>query len=880
MKLAITLVITAFLTVSLAVSQEVTTTAKRQYQAVKLRQQLPVIDGRLDEAFWQTAEKGGQFVQHEPYEGKAPSQTTEFVITYDDNNLYVAFWCYDSSPDSISRRLARRDDIDGDMVGIDVDSYFDKRTSFGFFISASGAKMDMVTSNDGMAEDKTWDPNWYSAASINDKGWTAEMRIPLSQLRFSDKENKTWGIQAYRYIFRKGELSQWQHIPRNAPGSVHLYGELTGINDIKPRRQIDLTPYTVVSGEKFEKEEGNPYATGKDFKYSAGLDAKIGVTNNLTVDLTVNPDFGQVEADPSEVNLSAFETFFEEKRPFFVEGRNILSMPLMLGDGDLANENLFYTRRVGRRPQRYPGLNDGEFAKVPEFSRILGAAKISGRTENGWSIGLLESVAAEERAEIDLVGDKRYETVEPLTNYLIGTVRKDMNDGNTVISGMITSTNRKLDETTMDDLHSGAYTAGVDFTQYFKDKSYMLMAKTYISQVNGTPGAILQTQLSSARYYQRPDVSHIHLDTTRTSLFGNGGTLFFGKLGNSPFQWGWFLSWKTPGVELNDVGYMRSADNILPIFWAGYRFTKPFWIIRSINLNTNHWAGFDFGANYQGYGGNINGNVSFKNLWELGAGLNWDTQGVETSLLRGGPAFRTPGRIQPWIYVGTDQRKKLSMTVNGYGYQAAEGHGSMQGMQLSVNYKPINALSISLSPNFTSSFSNLQYIQQSSFGSEDRYVFGSINQTVLGISLRVNLTLTPTLTIQYWGQPFMASGLFSDLKYVTDPMANEYADRFHSYTADQLVCYPADAYCDVDENKDNVVDYSIDYPDFNVKEFKSNLVVRWEYRPGSVIFLVWSQGRSGYDPYGDFSFSRDFKSLTEIKPRDILLVKFSYRFGL
>ncbi|MFA6125777.1 MAG: DUF5916 domain-containing protein [Bacteroidales bacterium] len=879
MRKLLTLVLAVFLVSGIAVCQEAAT-AKRQYQAVKLKQQVPVIDGRLDETLWQTIEKGGQFIEFEPYEGHQPSQKTEFAITYDDNNLYVAYWALDSSPDSISRRLTRRDEIDGDMVGINIDSYYDKRTAFGFFVSASGVKMDMLTSNDGMSEDKTWDPNWYAATAINDQGWTAEMRIPLSQLRFSDKENRIWGIEVYRLLFRKGELSQWQIFPRTAPGSVHLFGELTGISDIKPRRQVDVTPYAVVSGEKFEKEEGNPYATGKDFKYSGGLDAKIGVTNNLTVDLSVNPDFGQVEADPSEVNLTAFETFFAEKRPFFVEGRNILSMPLMLGDGDLANENLFYTRRVGRRPQLYPSLRDGEYARVPEFSKILGAAKISGRTENGWSVGLLESVTAEEKAEIDYNGEKRTETVEPLTNYLIGTLRKDMNDGNTVISGMVTSTNRKLDATTIDQLHSGAYSAGVDFTQYFKDKTYMLMVKSYISQVTGTPDVITQTQMSSARYYQRPDADHLHLDTTRTSLFGNGGTLFFGKLGNAPLQWGWFLSWKTPGVEINDVGYMRSADNILPIFWAGYRFTKPFWIFRSVSLNTNHWTGFDLGLNYQGYGGNINANASFKNMWELGAGLNWDTQTIETSLLRGGPAFQTPSRLAPWIYIGTDQRKKLSLNLNGYGNRYAEGHASMKGLQVSLNYKPINALSISVSPNFTSSYSNLQYIEQNSYGSEPRYIFGSINQTVLGVSLRINLTLTPTLTIQYWGQPFMASGLFSDLKYITNPMADTYSDRYHVYTAEQLSCFQADGYCDVDENMDKIADYTISYPDFNVKEFKSNLVVRWEYRPGSVVFLVWSQGRSGYDAYGDFSFGRDFKSLTNIQPRDILLVKFSYRFGL
>jgi hypothetical protein len=866
-----------FATTALFAQESVT--PRRQYNAVKLTLPAPTIDGRLDEGFWQSSGKGGDFVQFEPYEGKQPSQKTEFVITYDDNNLYVGIWAFDTSPDSISRRLSRRDNIDGDMVGIDIDSYYDKRTSFGFFVNAAGVKLDVLTSNNGMSEDETWDPNWYVGTTVTADGWTAEMRIPLSQLRFSEKENRIWGIEVMREIFRKGEKSLWQIIPRNAPGSVYLYGELTGISDIKPRRQIDLTPYLVGSGEKFEKVEGDPYATGKDFNYSGGLDAKIGVTNNFTVDLTVNPDFGQVEADPSEVNLTAFETFFEEKRPFFVEGRNILTMPLMLGDGDMANENLFYTRRVGRQPQRYPSLKDGEYADMPEFSRIIGAAKVSGRTENGWSMGLMESVTQRETAEIDLNGTKRNETVEPLTNYLVGTLRKDLNGGKTVISGMVTATNRKLDELTLNDLHSSAYSAGIDFTQYFKDQSYMLMAKTYVSQVNGTPEVMRQTQLSSARYYQRPDVTHIHLDTTRTSLAGNGGTLFFGRIGGSPLQWGWFLTWKTPGVELNDIGYMRSADNITPIFWAGYRITKPFWVFRSVNFNTNHWSSMDFGLTYQGYGGNINMNADFKNMWEFGFGLNWDTPTIETSLLRGGPSFKVPGRLQPWVSIETDQRKKISLDINGFANRGFDNHGDMLGVNISLNYKPINALSVSLSPNFTTSRSNMQYIEQTSYGSHDRYVFGTINQKILGVSLRVNLTLSPTLTIQYWGQPFMAAGLFSDLKYVTDPMADRYTDRFHVYTVDQLTCYQEDGYCDVDENLDNVTDYSVSYPDFNFKEFKSNLVVRWEYRPGSSVYLVWSQGRSGYDPYGDFALGRDFENLTDIKPRDIFLVKLSYRFG-
>lgn len=852
---------------------------RKEYSAVKIDGQAPQIDGRLDDKAWENVPRAGQFIQYEPSEGKEPAQPTEFAIAYDNNNLYVAIWAWDSSPDSICRRLTRRDEIEGDIVGLDIDCYHDHRTAFGFWVSASGVKLDRVASGDGQTEDPTWDPIWYVETQINDKGWTAEFRIPLSQLRFPDKEEQSWGLNLMRNIFRKEELSMWQPIARNAPGFVSYYGDMTGMRNIKPRKQADITPYAVTSAETLEKVEGDPYQTGRGFNLNAGVDSKIGITNNFTLDLSLNPDFGQVEADPSEVNLTAYETFFKEKRPFFIEGRSILSMPLMIGDGDLANENVFYTRRIGRRPQGYPSLGDGEYMDRPEFTSILGAAKLTGKTDKGWSFGLLESVTQNEKAEIDFNGNKRYETVEPLTNYMVGSVHKDFNKGSTVISGIVTATNRALTDTVMDYLHRSAYTGGIDLEQYFKNKTYMLAVKTYFSDVNGTSDAILNTQMSSTHYFQREDRLKYLLDTTRTSLLGHGGSIFFGKIGNSKLQLGGFLNWKSAGVELNDAGYIRSADNLLPILWGSYNIFEPFSIFRQIRFNTSQWTAFDFAGQYLGYGGNFQTQLTFKNLWGFVAGLNWESQSIETSLLRGGPAFKTPGSIRPFINFETDSRKKLSLELTGYAAKSGEGHSSMAGMEAELKYKPINALSITLAPNFMTNHSNMQYIQQTSFGSEDRYIFGSIDQKVLGLSLRINLTLTPNFTIQYWGQPFLASGFYSDVKYVTDPMAGQYADRFHIYDQDQITCHKDESYCMIDENRDGAPDYTVEYPDFNVKEFKSNLVVRWEYRPGSVLYVVWSQGRSGYDPYGDFAFGRDIRNLYDITPHNVFLVKCSYRFG-
>jgi hypothetical protein len=684
-----------------------------------------------------------------------------------------------------------------------------------------------------------------------------------------------------RSIFRHDEVSLWSPVPRDAPGYIHLYGDLEGIEGIRPRKQVDITPYTVASARRFEKDPDNPFASeGRDYSYSAGVDAKIGLSNNFILDLTVNPDFGQVEADPSEVNLSAFETFFEEKRPFFIEGRSILSMPLMLGDGDLANENLFYTRRIGRRPQVCPDTNDDEFSDMNDFTRILGAAKLTGKTNNGWSVGFLESFTADEKAEIKCGDETRYETVEPVTNYMIGTLRKDFNEGNTLISGMVTSTNRILDEYSRDNLHKSAYSAGIDYTQYFKNKTYMLMLKTYFSQVSGSQEAIRITQESSTHYYQRPDAAYLGYDTTRTSLSGNGGTMFFGKLGNSKFRYGVFLTWKTPGVDLNDVGYVRMTDQVLPIIWAGYRFTEPFGIMREISLNTNHWSGFDFGGRYTGYGGNINGHMTFTNLWSLSANLNWDLENIDNYIMRGGPAFRSPAMLRPYLSVSTDNRKKLKVMAGISAMRDFVDHYNSEQARMEVSYRPLNTLVLSMEPYYSHISNNLQYMDSKTYGGNTRYIFGQLEQNVIGMSFRANLTLSPNLSIQYWGQPFIATGIYSEIKVIDDALADAYEDRFHVFDSKQIECYKDEGYCMIDENRDGVSDYSVDYPDFNVKEFKSNLVVRWEYRPGSVIYLVWSEGRSGYDEYGDFAFGRDFSNLFNIYPEDIFLIKFSYRFGL
>ncbi|MGC9470912.1 MAG: DUF5916 domain-containing protein [Bacteroidales bacterium] len=835
----------------------------------------PVIDGNLNDEAWIQGEWQGDFTQFEPYEGRSPSKPTEFNILFDDLHLYVGMKCYDH-PDSIAVRMTRRDNDDGDMVMVLFDSYHDLRTGFVFGVTAAGVRLDVLMSNDGANEDPSWDPIWQAKTKIHDWGWAVEMKIPFTQLRFKKNSSAVWGLEVARMIYRYNETNLWQPISRTSSGIVHASGELTGLQEITPRKQLDVVPYGVAGYHTSEPEPGNPFATGKEFRYNAGLDAKVGLTNNLTLDLTINPDFGQVEADPSEVNLTAFETYFQEKRPFFIEGNNITSFNVGLGDGDAGNDNLFYSRRIGRRPHGYPDLEGGEYARVPNFTNILGAAKITGKTEKGLSVGILESVTAEVKAEIDQDGERRSEVVEPLTNYSLVRLQKDLDQGNTIIGGMITSTNRKLNGTGIDMLHSGAYSGGIDFTQYFHEKSYRLSTSLIMSHVTGPEEAIAATQRSSARYFQRPDADHVVYDPTRTSLTGHGGKLEFGKISGN-FNFLFMNIWKSPGLELNDMGFMREADFILNVLWGGYHFTEPFSIFRSLSLNSDVVSAFDFGGNLTGLAYEGNMHADFLNHWDFGVGGGYNFFHLSNTLLRGGPSMLLPADGRLWYYLSTDQRKRFHISFSGNLNRGTENYTRRDGYSVSLTLRPLNSMTVSLEPSYMKSMNELQYLQTLDLNGEESYLFARVNQKIFSMSLRVNYSILPDLSVQYWGQPFSGDIRFSEFKIITDPKAPEYSGRFHVYEEGTEI-----SYADGDYYVDNG-EYSFDFsnPDFKSNEWLSNLVVRWEFLPGSTAYLVWSQTRNYMGGPGSFSLGENLDQLfTNEKADNIFMIKFSYRIGL
>jgi len=445
---------------------------------------------------------------------------------------------------------------------------------------------------------------------------------------------------------------------------------------------------------------------------------------------------------------------------------------------------------------------------------------------------------------------------------------------------MFTATNRKIKNEELNFLHDAAYSGGFDFIHQWKDKMYYFSLKTVFSHVRGSTEAILRTQESPVRYFQRPDTDHVWVDPERTSLSGHGGTINIGKGGSAGFRFSGGVTWRSPGLELNDMGYLRRADAILQWIWANYRITEPFSIFRQISFNYNQWMGWDFSGEQIFKGGNVGMWGQFKNYWRLSVGMNREGEGLYTSGLRGGPALRWPGRWNSWCFINSDSRKRFRFFIGTYHHYLDQNDSRMNGFEFGVTFRPNKALSISVSPSYEFNLSELQYIATEDFDTEERYIFGKIDQETLAITIRLNLSLTPDLSIQFYGQPFVSAGKYSDFKRITDSRARAYEDRFYSITDNEINYDLDEELYNVDENLDGTMDYSFENPDFNFLQFRSNLVVRWEYIPGSTLYLVWSQGRTDYLSNGDFSFSEGVRDLFDIHPHNVFLIKFSYCFQL
>ena len=842
------------------------------------------IDGHLDDAAWANATPVDHFTQRQPEEGKPCSERTEVRAVIGDDALFIGARLWDKDAKKIRSRLVRRDDdLQSDYLAVLIDAYHDHSTAVLFRVSPSGSINDASIAANGN-QDFSWDPVWQAAASIDSLGWTAELEIPLSQLHYNTSGDAVWGIQVRRWINRRQELSEFSFTPLKENSSVARYGHLTGIGSVQAGRHLEMLPYATMRSEHLTTDPGNPFRDGSENFPAAGVDLKYGLTSNLTLNATVNPDFGEVEVDPAVVNLSAFETFYPEKRPFFVEGANVFRFGDMESFNNFNTTIPFHGRRVGREPQRSLDSDIYRFVDAPVHTTIAGAAKLTGKTRNGWTMGFLDAVTPEERADyVDTTGAQLKTPVEPLTNYFVGRVRRDYRHGNTQVGGIFTSVRRDLADPALDSqLRKTAWTGGVDLNHYWASRKWSLDAMFLGSRVEGSADAIASTQQSSARYFQRPDATHLDYDPTRTSLTGHADQVSINKIAGKHGEGSLTYQEWSPGFEINDLGFQNAADSRGLSSLAMYKESTPHKVVRN-------WDSFVFANwswNYGGdrtyveYAGVAEG--TFSNYWYGSVRGEWYPGSLDDRLTRGGPLSRVPPGGAFKMGITTDSRHSTTLSLNGaLVWDAAGGH--LRTLSASLSTRPTTNLRVLFEPSVRKLLDHAQYVTTEddptaieTYGA--RYVFASLHQDQLALDTRVEWTFSPKLSFQLYVQPLIVSGDYTRFKELRAPRQFEFdiygkqqgtvgSDSTGAVVVDPDAGGPAPA-------------FSFSNPDFNFRSFRGNAVLRWEYRPGSALFLVWQQGREATAPVGDFEFHRDWNALFDINPENVIAVKATYWLAL
>jgi hypothetical protein len=688
------------------------------------------------------------------------------------------------------------------------------------------------------------------------------MQIPFSQLRYANIKEHTWGLHIYRVISRKSEASSWQYIPREAPAMVYLFGELQGISQIRSSRQVELLPYALGSLSRIRGTD--PL---NDFAFNAGLDAKVGISSDYTLDLSVNPDFGQVEADPSVLNLTSFEIFYQEKRPFFLEGNEIFDFEI---NGDIP----YYSRRIGSAPA-FPGSYHGwGISEVPDQTTILAAAKLTGKSSKGLSVGLVNGLTAREYAKATGVdGEERELEVAPLTNYMATRIKRDFKQGNTIFGGVFSLVNRiAADSANSDLLPSSAISGGLDLLHHWKDRNYFLEIKSIASQLNGSPDAILIKQLAHNHRFQRPDADYLEVDSLREHLSGHGSLIRAGKKGG---KWTFYLQgeYRSPGLNLNDMGYIRQSDFVGQRLQAAYEMNVPKKWIRDYTFQLFQEVQWSFGGEntVNRTGAAFQGRNHA--LWRAGLGLEYNFSRLDTRELRGGPALRNDPMAQAEVSITSNTAKDLYAGAE-YEYSQFGRKGSgMNEVAASVTWLPIKRLSLSAQARFNQRNYHQQYVTTIYADPASEYIVGWIDHRTTSFTFRGELYLTPELSIQYYGSPYYSVGKYDRFSRVAESTARELEQRLERLN----VGYDPDS--DTYSYTHDSREFIFGNPDFSFMQFRSNLVFRWEYKLGSTLYLVWAHDRSDWSPVYH-PVNEITGELFGIPGNNVFMVKFNFWFSL
>lgn len=865
------------------------------------------IDGKLDESAWASATPIRDFHQQQPVEGVAPTQRTEVRVLYDERALYIGARMYDSlGVRGIRAPLARRDQLlnangnngsfnslTTDKLIVLLDPYHNHIDEAWFEINPAGVRGDQFNG------DPSWDPIWEAATQVDSLGWTAEVRIPFSQLRFSRDSAQTWGMQIWRYTDRLNEQDMWSFRRRNEAGGPAYFGSLTGLTIGRQPRQLELLPYVESRRQYKYAVPGDPYHNNSYGRISAGADMKYLLTSSLALDATVNPDFGQVEVDPATINLSAYETYYSEKRPFFVAGSNAFDFGGMNCTfcSNTSGLGVFYSRRIGRPPQLNGYVdNVSEFADTPDNTTILGAAKITGRTKGGYTIGILDAVTNREAARYLVAPNtpEQAQGVEPLSNYFVGRVKKDLNQGATTIGGVFTSTMRRLDDTVVADrLRSHAEAAGIDFNHTWHKRDYSWMGSVVASNVTGSRSAIDLTQRSSAHYFQRPDrratsdgLFGARYDANANSLQGYG---FYTRVAKNNGNWLWETAqnWRSPGFEVNDLAYLDRADYKWMNANVGRQWTTPTrWYRNAVVLGGGQQQ-FNYDGDRTDLQTQVYYGMQFPNYWNLRSFAIHHPTLDDDRLTRGGPVVKRTGYNFGELEVSTDARQRAVFDISVQIAHGIDANAHTFVLQPGVALKPSANMFISLSPSYVVDEDAAQYVTRVTdptasafYGS--RYVFGYLKSHTLSLDTRVNWTFTPNLTLQLFAQPYIASGAYSSFREFAAPRTvRKLIYGTDAGTITHSAATPSsDATYTVDPDASGpAAPFTFADPDFTYRSLIGNAVVRWEYRPGSTVFFVWTQTRSGSDANGNFDFGSQRRAIFSDRPTNVFQVKVNYWIG-
>lgn len=839
------------------------------------------IDGVLDEDIWKEMPLL-DFIQRDPEEGKPATQKTAVKLAYDDEAFYLAAYCYDTSPDSIVSVLARKDEwIQSDYFMLFLDPYFDKRSGFYFYITPSGAVGDGTLYNADWDE-SSWNGVWDAKSTRTSQGWCLEMRIPFSQLRFTKRENMTWGINFKRKITRNAEESYYILMKKNESGFVSRFAELSGFGEIGSTANLEVLPYLVQKAQYLIHDENDPFYKGSQYKTSFGADLKWGINSNLTLDLTVNPDFGQVEVDPAVLNLSAFETFYDEKRPFFIEGSNLLSF----GYGGVNNNwafnwsssNMFYSRRIGKTPLGQPA--PGDYVDYPTETTILGAAKLTGKIADGWSIYALNAVTGSMDARSFSGGTITGKEVEPLANSTVIRSLKEFDKSRYGLGFMGTSLFHSFDDQSLKNyFSSNSYSAGIDgWVTLDKDNVYVMNGYFVYSGINGSKDYITDIQKRPSHYFQRPDRNNNKLDTNATSLNGWTGRVTMNKQ-SGDFYLNAAVGAISPGYDVNDLGITFGTDRINGHLVLGYRnYDINSWS-RGRSIYFSYFKTMNFDGESTGSGFFSNGAVRLLNFYSLRYNFAFDFDKISPELTRGGVKVKSPGGYSGAVGFSTDQRKDI--TIDGDFFYGGDKLGSNDyEIQIGASWRAGEALRLSFSPGYSLNYNKTQWVSNiddpaavNTLGT--RHLFAYLDQKTLYATIRLDYTFTPTMSLQLYAQPFISIGKYSEFKELEKGGTMDYT--LYGTKGTQISYDEPNGVYVIDPGNGN--GFGIGNPDFNFKSLRLNVIYRWEFMPGSTLFLVWTHDRTNFEDPGQFRFGNSFKNLINSEANNILMAKLTWWFN-